>query len=442
MKAPSQKFPKDKTIIRDLLAVWDPEVSVLATKYLKKQTKPRRSPGYGPLMAYREFSILAAVTGQPEVARRAFELHLERIDFYGAMHWQVAMILATHQWVATELNLAGYADLFNITIPEDYETRHRLSRDFHQRVGPRDVIGFGAWGTISEPTPWWKDTIDAGIATACRDIQFLSSYRRYPPGNDLGWAPEDFSVRTDEIIRFLRARFNLPLEKPYLPEDRRVRLPEGFTEFPGYRDLPQTAVPLNLDRAIVENHQPTPEPAATEESFLDEKPVASEDSRTIAQLLDGLISAQRLTPNPPATPEEIGDLQRKLGVDLPEDYRTTLLAHNGTDDREFCSISETLETIEEFHDLADDFPFPEGYNISGETGKTQPGFFVNGWVPFYDHGTGDFDCLDCNPGPNGQHGQIIYLSTDGQSSVTYGSYKEWLIDNLQETEDLNDVGDD
>lgn len=154
----------------------------------------------------------------------------------------------------------------------------------------------------------------------------------------------------------------------------------------------------------------------------------------IDKLIDDLTRiAERdeLVWNAPAEPDAIEELEDELGVKLPRDYRDCLEWHAGTDDYEFCSLEEARDIAEELLELWQDFVEDEGpddltaFNIEPGTGRVKDGDFVKGWVPFYAYGTGAFDLLDCNPGPNGVHGQVVHYDPDGKAGVTHESFAAW-----------------
>lgn len=135
--------------------------------------------------------------------------------------------------------------------------------------------------------------------------------------------------------------------------------------------------------------------------------------------------------NPPADPDAIQGLEHELGVELPRGYRESLGWHDGTDDREFCSLQEARDIAEELLELWHEAMEDENLddltvrNIEPGTQRVKDGDFVEGWVPFYDYGTGAFDLLDCDPGRRGVHSQLLHYDPDGVSAVTHDSFAAW-----------------
>ena len=145
---------------------------------------------------------------------------------------------------------------------------------------------------------------------------------------------------------------------------------------------------------------------------------------------------QDLEWNEPATTEEIAELEEQLGVELPQDYKEFLEWHNGTDDREFCSTEEAADNADEFLEIAEEMDEVETFlEEDYQAGRVGKGTFVKGWVPFYDDGTGAVDVVDCAPGPNGTHGQVIHYDPDGDMSITHTSFTDW-VESRDEDEEI------
>jgi cell wall assembly regulator SMI1 len=161
--------------------------------------------------------------------------------------------------------------------------------------------------------------------------------------------------------------------------------------------------------------------------------MASVDMVKIKELAERIASEHELEWNEGADQEDINSIEEDLDITLPAEYRAFLEWHDGTDDREFMSVEEILDTAEELldeeelnlEDAEDPQAEAAALNRTGTSGLTKDGNFVRGWVPFYDYGTGDFDCLDCAPGPKGAHGQVIRYSASSKGIVA-ASFTEWL----------------
>ncbi|GAA1349532.1 SMI1/KNR4 family protein [Falsarthrobacter nasiphocae] len=133
--------------------------------------------------------------------------------------------------------------------------------------------------------------------------------------------------------------------------------------------------------------------------------------------------------NGPATDEEIAEAEKAFGVTFPETYKQVLRVHNGMSLGEFPSLEAALEIAEELEELQEEYGdgSADSQNLSEDKpGVLKNGFYRRGWVPLYDFGTGGFDCVDCDPGPNGTAGQIVRYDPDGPQGIQYASLEEWL----------------
>lgn len=133
--------------------------------------------------------------------------------------------------------------------------------------------------------------------------------------------------------------------------------------------------------------------------------------------------------NEPATDDEIAEAEETLGVTFPETYKKILRLHNGSEYREFMSLEEAIEVAEELEELAEEDS--DGLNETVNLSEDKPGVLKNGayrrgWVPLFDFGTGAFDCVDCDPGPNGAAGQIVRYDPGGVEGIEFDSLEEWL----------------
>ncbi|MBA0166831.1 MULTISPECIES: SMI1/KNR4 family protein [Pectobacterium] len=137
--------------------------------------------------------------------------------------------------------------------------------------------------------------------------------------------------------------------------------------------------------------------------------------------------------NPPATEQEIGALEHALGISLPEDYKACLRIHNGQDtysgglfeNAEFLSTHAVREQWEIWQSLLSDGQF-EGIQSSPEDG-IKADWWNTKWIPFTHNGGGDHYCLDLDPAPGGQHGQIITMWHDmDEREKLSSSFAHWF----------------
>jgi cell wall assembly regulator SMI1 len=125
----------------------------------------------------------------------------------------------------------------------------------------------------------------------------------------------------------------------------------------------------------------------------------------------------------PATEEELTEVERLIGLTLPDDFKASYLIHNGQrDDVEEAFVPE--DWLGEPYYL---MPLPE---VSGEwkswkglvdvdefKGREcspgegiRPDWWHPGWVPFIGNGAGDSLCMDLAPAAAGKKGQVIQMS--------------------------------
>ncbi len=135
--------------------------------------------------------------------------------------------------------------------------------------------------------------------------------------------------------------------------------------------------------------------------------------------------------NPPATDQQIAELEQVLGVQLPPDYVACLKVHNGQkldagglfDAGEFLSTDEVRrqwsiwkELLGEFVDITSD-PAP----------GVKDDWFNAQWIPFTHDGGGDHLCLDLDPAEGGTRGQIITMWHDeGSRDLLADSFGDWF----------------
>lgn len=122
--------------------------------------------------------------------------------------------------------------------------------------------------------------------------------------------------------------------------------------------------------------------------------------------------------NPPATDEEIADLQTQLGVTLPPDVIEFLKVHNGQGNRAggLLDNSEFLST----HAIVDQWKVWKGLLDSGDfngiTSNPEKGirsdWWNPKWIPITHNGGGDHYCIDLAPADGGVVGQVITMWHD------------------------------
>lgn len=136
--------------------------------------------------------------------------------------------------------------------------------------------------------------------------------------------------------------------------------------------------------------------------------------------------------SPGASEEEIAATERLLDVSFPEDVRASFRLHDGQCGGpwllwgcEFLSLSRIREEWSAWKDLLDRGAFREFQSHS--EGQVATDWWHPRWVPLTHDGAGNHNCLDLNPGPAGQSGQIIQMWHDEpERPRVAASYKVWL----------------
>jgi cell wall assembly regulator SMI1 len=122
--------------------------------------------------------------------------------------------------------------------------------------------------------------------------------------------------------------------------------------------------------------------------------------------------------NPPATTAEIDMFQSTLKTKLPAAFVELLMIHNGQrgqadwlfEGEKFLSIEEILMDWRTLCSLETDGDFDDAIADSQEGVKNC--WWSKGWVPITSNGFGDHHCLDLDPSPEGERGQIINFFHD------------------------------
>jgi len=137
--------------------------------------------------------------------------------------------------------------------------------------------------------------------------------------------------------------------------------------------------------------------------------------------------------NPPATEQQIADLQAALGVTLPDDYIMCLKIHNGQaanvggmfDGYEFLSTDAILEQWTVWKGLLDGGEFVD-IESSPLNAGIRSDWWNARWIPFTHNGCGDHLCLDLAPATSGTLGQVITMWHDSAErellSPSFGSW--------------------
>lgn len=143
---------------------------------------------------------------------------------------------------------------------------------------------------------------------------------------------------------------------------------------------------------------------------------------------------------PGATEAAIQKAEAFLGVEFPEDVKASYRIHNGQSGGsnliyawELLSLERTLEEWQVWQELfaQGEFEFSE----SQPRGPIRTYWWNPFWIPLTDNGAGDHHCLDLDPAPGGEVGQIIAVWHNYPDRyVIANSFQTWLekfADDLQ-----------
>jgi len=148
---------------------------------------------------------------------------------------------------------------------------------------------------------------------------------------------------------------------------------------------------------------------------------------------DGLLDL-----NPPASDDEIEELTKVLGVELPEDFISVLKIHNGQkgekawlfDSQEFLSTHRIIDEYNIWKNL-------QKTKLQGKVSLPDDGvkndWWNTSWIPFTSDGCGDHYCFDLNPNSVGTKGQIITLWFESpEREIVASSFSLWFKEYLEE----------
>ena len=123
--------------------------------------------------------------------------------------------------------------------------------------------------------------------------------------------------------------------------------------------------------------------------------------------------------NPPASEQQLMEIESELGLTLPQDFRELLLWKNGQQDQAtdtfhpltgemFMSADGTVQTMRDMKELI-------------RYGDVGPDSWNSSWIPFMSNGGGDHSCLDTRSG--------AVVAHDHETQVPakrFDSLEEWL----------------
>lgn len=142
---------------------------------------------------------------------------------------------------------------------------------------------------------------------------------------------------------------------------------------------------------------------------------------------------------PPATDEDILNLEKELNIILPKDFSEFLKIHNGQRNDaiaffaglELLSTDRILAEWKVWKELLDAGDFDD--LIAQPQNGIKSSWWNPLWIPFTYNGSGDSICLDLDPDITGTAGQVITLWHDSSEREYKAiSFTEWFSKMIKE----------
>lgn len=133
---------------------------------------------------------------------------------------------------------------------------------------------------------------------------------------------------------------------------------------------------------------------------------------------------------PPASSEELGAIERELGVTFPEDFRQLYLWHNGDSGNLFLFGEFRISPLKDVLDLyraARRSIDEDCYEVADDSGRVKDCVANHKWIQFADNGGNTVVLLDLDPGKKGIAGQILE-ACDGDIECRFNGVRDFLAD--------------
>jgi molybdopterin molybdotransferase len=131
---------------------------------------------------------------------------------------------------------------------------------------------------------------------------------------------------------------------------------------------------------------------------------------------------------PPATDEDIANLEAAIGLSLPADLRLSLKIHNGQNDPTRCHAFTDEGILLGTHDIADRWKMVTEIDES-ERGREAPGqgpWWKTTCIPFTD-AEGNMLCIDMDESLGDRIGEVVCHVHDSEMERGLGaSFTHWL----------------
>jgi cell wall assembly regulator SMI1 len=138
--------------------------------------------------------------------------------------------------------------------------------------------------------------------------------------------------------------------------------------------------------------------------------------------------------SPPAVAEELQALETNIGRPLPPSLRASLMVHNGESDDpvgllysyQLLQTSQILDEWTTMRDVAAGWSDEQNTPLDPVEG-VQLRHWHTSWLPLAGDGGGNFFCVDADPGPGGNVGQVLFFDHEvGPTHVAARDLEDWL----------------
>lgn len=141
--------------------------------------------------------------------------------------------------------------------------------------------------------------------------------------------------------------------------------------------------------------------------------------------------------NPGATDEELANLEKIVGFELPKDFIESYKIHNGQntglvfnsaiidpESEGLSSINKIIETYELYKSMAE---YATKVAKDDVDKGIKPIYWSEKWLPIMEDGMGNSYFIDLDPSENGIIGQIILRNHEGPTyELVSKSFKIWV----------------
>jgi cell wall assembly regulator SMI1 len=133
-----------------------------------------------------------------------------------------------------------------------------------------------------------------------------------------------------------------------------------------------------------------------------------------------------------AIDEELASLDRALGAPIPDDYRTSLVRHNGgafIHNADYLDIAWAKRIMVRMRAVLEQGPLPSPEPTKDTGTKVAPVYWCKQWLPVAESRFGTLILLDLAPLPGGMVGQVLQLEqqdSEGPFLTQWSSFAEWL----------------